>query len=180
MQLRSFIFALLISCYCMQFALADDITTIRAKSLVVEGPDRLDPRARGLEIISFTKNLIFLSPFDGNSDNLDRISVAFKLDPMNGTAKLNPKMKGKFIEVEYINIPTNAELTTHDCDRLWGNNISNSPSYKTYKLLRVVSKKELESGVSREYFIDAIFENGKLSKYKIRGPEIKSIDWQSA
>jgi hypothetical protein len=161
-------------------AKADEMPSITGHVI----PDGVRPANKGMnwrgeEVVEFAKDTIWLSPDDHSTEDSSNKTALLKPDSQ-GIYRLNPELKGNGFAIQYTNIPATRELTPSFCDNLWGKNVSDSPNYRTYRLLEVVPKKDIVDGVPREYFIDAIFENGKLCKYRLRGPKLQKQSWQSS
>jgi hypothetical protein len=85
---------------------------------------------------------------------------------MDGTNLLNPK--GFF----YGPIPRLRDITPDIADQIWAAEPTEEIDVKkrSYKL---------ESyGKTEDAFLDIVFENNKIEKYRIRSPELHSSDWQ--
>lgn len=176
--MRSFSLLLLLTITFTVAASADEMPSIAGHVL----PDGIRPVNKGMnwrgeEFIEFAKDTIWLSPNDHSTEDSADKTALLKPDS-KGIYRLNPELKGVGFEFKYTNIPATRELTPAICDKLWGKNVSDSPNNRTYRLLEVLPKKDIADGVPREYFIDAIFENGKLCKYRLRGPKLQNQTWQ--
>ena len=129
-------------------------------------------------VIPSTKNLRFLKRLDDG-----RSVAAIELKP-NKSPILNPKWTGNTFDdalsgpiVEYGNIPILEELSIEQADRLWSK-IRTSYSKandkkevkRTYHLFSDYQKKA-------DFFLDCIFSNGRLKKYRIRSVLVKNSVW---
>lgn len=107
------------------------------------------------------KLLFLLRPDeDGSRGHLSAIAEV----KSNGSVILNPD------GFNYGPIPDLKELTPEQADQLWARNPdkqSNSQK-KTYKLL---------ARNNQDVFLDLMFKNGRLQKYRIRGTVVKMERW---
>lgn len=175
MYLRMSLSASLFAFFCsstMAIAINEpDIVFKKSASAdLVSSPPALALPARELE--KMTRDKRFLQKMNDYSTKRKVALIQVKPD---GSAILNPEMKGTFIEYEYVHIPKNADLTQKDCDELWGPTVSTSPEFRTYQL--ELAGKKLPDDAKKRYFIDTIFQDSKLLKYRIRGAEIKLPQW---
>lgn len=112
-------------------------------------------------------NIRFL--YTSMSNQPTAVSTAwFKPD---GKTVLNPKVENPYVCLNYHDIPQLKDFTPALCDKLWKTPIASMGDNHTYKL---ISQKDKEES---EFFIDVVFKDNRLSKYRVRTLAHETADW---
>jgi hypothetical protein len=101
-------------------------------------------------------------------------SVAVIEVKANRVVELNPRRMlhpGKPWQTtyDYGPIPPLCDLTSAESEQLWTCSKYSSPGMRTYKL------KAFNDTEDADYFIDIVFENGHLQKYRVRSSATKGM-----
>ncbi len=70
---------------------------------------------------------------------------------------------------DYGPIPPLSELNSAECDQLWNSSETIYPGIRTYKL------KAFNDPEDADYFLDTVFKNGYLQKYRVRSSARKGL-----
>ncbi len=97
----------------------------------------------------------------------DYRSVAVIEVKSNEVVELNPRRtlhlgKPWQTTLDYGQIPHLSVMRSANCDLLWGSSENIYPGIRTYKL------KAFNDPEGADYFLDTIFDNGYLQKYRVR------------
>jgi hypothetical protein len=111
-----------------------------------------------------------MSPEEGSPIDLRRLWPA-------ATKVMNSEDPDRIWRLDYGPIPLLSDISYAQAERLWGSD-SESKSVKTNS--RTYRLKTFNNDKDPDFFLDLVFENDRIQKYRIRSTDLPDTNWHAS